>query len=196
MTAPTKEQRQRLFRCAGEGDFRVAGPAMMILDKLPVTDKMVPEWLPLLQSQGVATRRLALSKVGDRDTAEVAEALSGQLAHGDRAYREEVLSYLSRTERGRKALAKRLAEAETADAADPHCTGQDCLHLGARQAGAYLDPLPLLGARGPSVLLPWSGPGGQGLGGGASTTQRAGPGLPAAGGVAPRPGGPPVALQD
>src|SRR5699024_11313773 len=36
---------------------------------------------------------------------------------------------------------------ETADAADPHCTGQDCLHLGARQAGAYLDPLPLLGAR-------------------------------------------------
>lgn len=85
---------------------------------------------------------------------------------------------------------------ETADAADSHCTGQDCLHLGARQAGAYLDPLPLLGARGPSVLLPWSGPGGQGLGGGASTTQRAGPGLPAAGGVAPRPGGPPVALQD
>src|SRR5699024_569495 len=85
---------------------------------------------------------------------------------------------------------------ETADAADSHCTGQDCLHLGARQAGAYLDPLPLLGVRGPSVLLPWSGPGGEGLGGGASTTQRAGPWWPGAGGVAPRPGGARAARQD
>lgn len=38
-----------------------------------------------------------------------------------------------------------------------HCPGRSCLHLGARRGGTYLDPLPLLGARGPSVLLPWGG---------------------------------------
>ncbi|ASK66585.1 metalloendopeptidase [Brachybacterium avium] len=36
-----------------------------------------------------------------------------------------------------------------------HCPGSGCLHLGARRDGRYLDPLPLLGGRGPSVLLPW-----------------------------------------
>lgn len=39
-----------------------------------------------------------------------------------------------------------------------HCPGRSCLHLGARRGGTYLDPLPLLGAHGPSVLLPWGGP--------------------------------------
>lgn len=43
-----------------------------------------------------------------------------------------------------------------------HCEGGGCLHLGARSGGDYLDPLPLLGARGPSVLLPWQGPRGDG----------------------------------
>jgi hypothetical protein len=119
VTAPSKDQRARLFRCAAEADFRVAGPALMILDKLPVTDKLVPEWLPLLQSPSLSTRRLALSKVGDRDTAEVAEALAGQLGHSDRAYREEVLDRLGRTARGRKLLAKRLTETESPDAAWP-----------------------------------------------------------------------------
>jgi murein DD-endopeptidase MepM/ murein hydrolase activator NlpD len=38
-----------------------------------------------------------------------------------------------------------------------HCAGGDCLHLGARRGGSYLDPLLLLGGRGPSVLLPWAG---------------------------------------
>ncbi|WP_193104180.1 murein hydrolase activator EnvC [Brachybacterium sp. FME24] len=36
-----------------------------------------------------------------------------------------------------------------------HCSGQVCLHLGARRGQGYLDPMLLLGARGPSVLLPW-----------------------------------------
>ena len=40
-----------------------------------------------------------------------------------------------------------------------HCPGEVCLHLGARQGQEYRDPLLLLGARGPSVLLPWSGGG-------------------------------------
>lgn len=66
-----------------------------------------------------------------------------------------------------------------------HCGGGDCLHLGARRGETYLDPLLLLGGRGPSVLLPWAGdgarPGGAAPKGGA-------PQLAAAGGLAP-PGG-------
>lgn len=43
------------------------------------------------------------------------------------------------------------------DPALSHCPGSVCLHLGARDGDTYRDPLPLLGARGPSVLLPWEG---------------------------------------
>ena len=115
--SPNKEQRSRLFQCGSAGDFQVAAPALMILDRLPVTDKMIPEWLPLLRCPGQATRRLALTKVGDRDSPEVAEALLEQVHHPDRGYREEVLDRLSRGEHGRKGLAKRFHEAETADEA-------------------------------------------------------------------------------
>lgn len=38
-----------------------------------------------------------------------------------------------------------------------HCSEEVCLHLGARRGQDYLDPLLLLGERGPSVLLPWGG---------------------------------------
>jgi hypothetical protein len=117
--SPSKEQRQRLFHCAVEGDFRIAAPALTILDKLPVSDKTIAEWLPLFRSPGLAGRRLALAKVGDRDRDDVAEALLGQLSHPDRAFRDEVLDRLSRSERGRKALAYRLGTAETSDAAWP-----------------------------------------------------------------------------
>jgi hypothetical protein len=117
--APTKEQRQRLFRCATEPDFRVAAPALLILDKLPVTDKTAAEWLPLFRSPGLAGRQLALAKVGDRNNGEVVEALLEQLGHPDRTFRDEVLARLSATERGRKGLTTRLSAAETADAAWP-----------------------------------------------------------------------------
>jgi hypothetical protein len=117
--APNKEQRDQLFRCAASADFRIAAPALMILDKLPVTAKVVPEWLALFRCPGLASRRLALAKVGDRDRPEVAEALLEQLGHPDRTFRDEVLERLSRTEPGRKGLAKRLCEAETTDAAWP-----------------------------------------------------------------------------
>jgi hypothetical protein len=117
--SPNKEQRARLFRCAGEGDFRVAAPALMLLDKLPVNDKIVPEWLPLFRCPGLASRRLALVKVGHHDSSEVAEALMGQINHPDRGFREEVLDCLSKTEYGRKALAQRLHEAESAEEAWP-----------------------------------------------------------------------------
>lgn len=38
-----------------------------------------------------------------------------------------------------------------------HCPAATCLHLGARHGEDYLDPMLLLGLRGPSVLLPWAG---------------------------------------
>lgn len=43
-----------------------------------------------------------------------------------------------------------------ADGAE-HCPGATCLHLGARRGTDYIDPMLLLGGRGPSVLLPWGG---------------------------------------
>lgn len=119
VASPAKEQRARLFRCATETDFRVAAPALMILDKLPLTERNAAEWLPLFRSPDLAGRRLALAKVGDRDSPDVAETLASQLGHPDRSYREEVLARLARTEHGRTLLAGRLVEAETADAAWP-----------------------------------------------------------------------------
>ena len=56
-----------------------------------------------------------------------------------------------------------LGQVTTTAAGAWHCPEAPCLHLGARRGEDYLDPLLLLGARGPSVLLP--------LGGGGSPAQ-------------------------
>ena len=50
-----------------------------------------------------------------------------------------------------------LGDLAPAGTGGPHCPEGPCLHLGARRGEDYLDPLLLLGARGPSVLLPWGG---------------------------------------
>lgn len=47
-----------------------------------------------------------------------------------------------------------------------HCVPATCLHLGARRGEDYLDPLLLLGMRGPSVLVRWDGGGSGGAGAG------------------------------
>ncbi|EWS81188.1 peptidase M23 [Brachybacterium phenoliresistens] len=54
-----------------------------------------------------------------------------------------------------------------------HCPTGPCLHLGARRGEDYLDPLMLLGERGPSVLQPLEG---AGSGADALGGSRAGPG--------------------
>jgi hypothetical protein len=115
--SPTKDQRARLFQCAADPQFRVAAPAMMLLDKLPVSDKQLGEWLALLDAPDLAARRFALNKVGDKDTAEVAAKLVEQLEHPDRKYRGDVLAKLAGLSKGRKALARPLKEAETPEAA-------------------------------------------------------------------------------
>ncbi|MDN5901397.1 MAG: M23 family metallopeptidase, partial [Brachybacterium sp.] len=68
------------------------------------------------------------------------EPVRGVLEEGSSVESGEVLGTLMRT------------------SGSSHCSGSICLHLGARRGGAYLDPLRLLGARGPSVLLPWGEP--------------------------------------
>ena len=75
-----------------------------------------------------------------------------------------------------------------------HCAGRDCLHLGARRGELYVDPLLLLGGRGPSVLLPWtggaSGGGAGAIGPGSSPGAGAGPAGTAAGSGAGAEAGP------
>jgi hypothetical protein len=114
---PSKDERAKLFQCAADPQFRVAAPAMMLLDKLPVSDKQLGEWQSLLDAPDLAARRFALNKIGDRDTADVAKKLVEQLQHPDRKYRGDVLAKLANLSKGRKALAKPLKEAETPEAA-------------------------------------------------------------------------------
>lgn len=113
--APSKEQLGRLFHCASEPDFRIAAPALAILHKLPVTDKTLDDWISLLHAPDIAARRLAMDKIGDRDTAEVAEGLLAQFHHSDRGVRDAARGRLQKLKAGRKALVKGLTEAQGHD---------------------------------------------------------------------------------
>ncbi len=113
--SPGKDEFKRLFACATDSDFRLAAPALVLLKNLPVGDRTIPEWLTLLQAPDVAVRKLALDKIGDRDTAEVAGALLQQLDHPDRSLHDNALARLTRMKQGQKALMAALAEADTAD---------------------------------------------------------------------------------
>jgi HEAT repeat protein len=115
--APNKEQLKRLFACAAERDFRVAAPALAILNHLEVGERSLPDWLALFDAPDVAVRRMALAKLGDRDTPAVAEALLKQLDHGDRELRDAALARLAKMKAGRKALTAALLLADTPDRA-------------------------------------------------------------------------------
>jgi HEAT repeat protein len=114
---PSKDQLKRLFTCAADSDFRLAAPALVMLKALAVNDRSAPEWLSLLQAPDVAVRQLAIEKVGDRDTAEVAAALLDQVRHPDRSLREAALARLSRLHHGQMALTKALLDAESPEQA-------------------------------------------------------------------------------
>jgi hypothetical protein len=115
--APTKDQLRRLLACAADDDFRIAAPALLMLRGLPVTDRSAVDWLPLLDAPDVAVRRVALEKIGDRDTAAVAAALLTQLGHPDTELRGEALARLARLSYGRSVLTRALLEAATPDQA-------------------------------------------------------------------------------
>src|SRR5262249_22443267 len=85
--------------------------------RLPADAKSQSHWLNLLRAPDVAVRQLALEKVGDRDTDEVAEALLEQLRHPDPALRQAALTRLSQSKNGRQALTGALLGAENSDRA-------------------------------------------------------------------------------
>jgi HEAT repeat protein len=115
--APAKDRLKRLLVGAADADFRVAAPALMMLRGVDVADRQLADWLTLFDAADVAGRRLALEKLGDRDTDEVAAALLRQLRHPDRGLRDDTLARLGRLAAGRKALADALLAAESPDAA-------------------------------------------------------------------------------
>ncbi|MFO0809948.1 MAG: HEAT repeat domain-containing protein [Gemmataceae bacterium] len=117
VTSPGKEQLQRLFECAADRDGRVAGPALITLNGLTATDKNLGDWLALLQAPDSAVRRLAVSKLGDRDEPKVAEALMNQFDHSDRALREDALVRLRTLTHGRAVLTQWLFDSDTPDRA-------------------------------------------------------------------------------
>ena len=119
ITSPGKDQLQRLFAAAAESDFRIAAPALMMLQKLSAGEKSRTGWLALLRAPDVAVRRLALEKIGDRDDDDVVEALLEQTHHPDRELRDGAYARLTASERGRKALTKALLGAPSADQAWP-----------------------------------------------------------------------------
>jgi hypothetical protein len=115
LQTPTKEQWKRLFACASERDFAVVAPALAVLTRLPATDKQLADWLTLFAAPDAAARRLALDKIGDRDTPEVAAALMEQLTHHDRGLRDAARAKLAGLENGRKVLVSTLLAADTQD---------------------------------------------------------------------------------
>jgi HEAT repeat protein len=114
---PSKEQLKRLFTCAADPDFRVAAPALMILQPLPADARTRAGWLSLLRAPDKSVRLVAVEKVGDQNTAEVADELLEQLSHPDRGLREAALERLTKLDRGRQALTKALLDADTPDRA-------------------------------------------------------------------------------
>jgi HEAT repeat protein len=116
-TAPTKDHLQRLFNSAADSDFRVAAPALVLLRRLPADAKSQPYWLNLLRAPDVGVRQLALEKIGDRDTSEVAAALLEQLDHPVPALRDAAVARLARSAKGREALTGALLNADSADRA-------------------------------------------------------------------------------
>jgi HEAT repeats len=117
LSTPTKEQWRRLFLCANERDFSVAAPALVLLSKLNVTDKQAKEWEQLYDAPDAAARRLAIDKLGHRDTAENAAMLYDQVSHTNRDLRDVARAKLAEIDHGRKLLVKAVLDAKNADEA-------------------------------------------------------------------------------
>jgi HEAT repeat protein len=116
-SAPGKDKLGRLLACAADADFRVAAPALMLLKTVTPNDRTLSDWLHLLEAPDVAVRRLALEKIGDRDSTAVAAALLRQLDHPDRSLRDQALVRLGQLDHGRQALAEAVLKADSPDRA-------------------------------------------------------------------------------
>jgi hypothetical protein len=73
--------------------------------------------MDLLRAPDRSVRLVAIEKVGEQDSATVAEALLEQLTHPDRTLRDAALARLAKLGRGRQALISALLAAETPDRA-------------------------------------------------------------------------------
>jgi hypothetical protein len=87
----------------------------MILKKVPASTKNAKLWLRLLEAPDVATRRFAVEKLGGVESGDAARGLLGQLAHPDRALRDQARQALLRFAKGRQALLDKLLEAPAAE---------------------------------------------------------------------------------
>lgn len=115
---PTAEPKlQKLLACAADRDFQVIAPALMILKKVPATRKNVKHWLGLLEAPDVAAHLLAVEKLREVDTPEVAQALLAQLHHADKTLRDSALATLRELDAGRDALFEALLQAAHPDEA-------------------------------------------------------------------------------
>ena len=112
---PGKDHWRKLFACAADQEFQVAVRALTILNRLPTSKKQLEDWITLLKAPDVAARRMALDKVDDTDTPELAAALMEQLGHPDRGLRDAARSRLGQMEHGRAALVQATLAAEQAE---------------------------------------------------------------------------------
>jgi HEAT repeat protein len=112
---PTADQWKRLFASAVDRDFGVAAPALVLLTRLPASDKQLDDWLALLKAPDLAPRRLAVEKIGDRDTPAVAAGLMEQLTHPNRELRDLARAKLAALDHGRQALVKTVLASEAQD---------------------------------------------------------------------------------
>jgi hypothetical protein len=108
---------QRLLQCAADPDFQVVAPALMLMKNVPARRKNVKHWLALLNAPDVAAHALAVEKLREIDTPEVAKALLQQLHHPDKVLRDAALAALLDLKTGRDALFAALLEAPTPDEA-------------------------------------------------------------------------------
>jgi HEAT repeat protein len=118
LETPTSEAKlHRLLTCAADADFQVVAPALMLLRKVPASRKNVKHWLKLFDAPDVAAHLLAVEKLREVDSLEVAKKLLDQLHHPDKELRENALAALRDLKAGRDVLFAALLEAETPDEA-------------------------------------------------------------------------------
>jgi HEAT repeat protein len=115
---PTNDSKlHKLLVCAADKDFQVVAPALMLLKKVPATRKNVKHWLGLLEAPDVATHVLAVEKLREVDTPQVAQALLRQLHHPDKGLRDNALAALRDLKAGREGLFDALLESATPEEA-------------------------------------------------------------------------------
>ena len=106
--ASTAENIRKLVQCAGAGDFRIAAPALLLLQKLKADSKTFKEWLPLFHTPDPAGRHLALEKLCQQPDSEIAGLIAQQTRHPDRVLREAACALAAKSKPGQKALIESL----------------------------------------------------------------------------------------